>query len=103
MVGSVAGSARSTTVTSQDHIDFFWRPGCGFCMSLERRLKNAGVTFKKHNIWENKRDRAFVKSVAHGNETVPTLRIGSKSLVNPSLSQVLQAMKSEVPHLVPRK
>ena len=70
-------------MTSQDHIDFFWRPGCGFCMSLERRLKNAGVTFKKHNIWENKRDRAFVKSVAHGNETVPTLRIGSKSLVNP--------------------
>ena len=90
-------------MTSQDHIDFFWRPGCGFCMSLERRLKNASVPFKKHNIWENERDRAFVKSVAHGNETVPTLRIGSKSLVNPSLSQVLQAMKSEVPHLVPRK
>ena len=88
-------------MTSQDHIDFFWRPGCGFCMSLERRLKNAGVPIKKYNIWENKRDKAFVKSVANGNETVPTLRIGSISLVNPSLGQVLEAMKAEVPHLVP--
>ncbi len=103
MVGSVAGSARSTTVTSQDHIDFFWRPGCGFCMSLERRLKSANVPFKKFNIYENKRDRAFVKSVANGNETVPTVRIGSTSLVNPSLDQVLKAMADEVPHLVPSK
>ncbi len=90
-------------MTSQDHIDFFWRPGCGFCMSLERRLKKADVPFKKFNIWENKRHRAFVKSVANGNETVPTVRIGSTSLVNPSLNQVLKAMAAEVPHLVPSK
>lgn len=72
-------------------------------MSLERRLKNANVLFKKFNIYENKRDRAFVKSVANGNETVPTLRIGSRSLVNPSLGQVLKVMADEVPHLVPAK
>jgi hypothetical protein len=46
MVGSVAGSARSTTVTSQDHIDFFWRRDCQFCMSLDHRLHNAGVAFE---------------------------------------------------------
>lgn len=103
IIGSVAESARSTTVTSQDHIDFFWRPGCGFCMSLERRLKSADIPFKKYNIYENNRHRSFVMSVANGNETVPTLRIGSTSLVNPSLGQVMKAMADEVPHLVPIK
>jgi len=101
MVASVAGSTRRTTVTDQNHIDFFWRPGCGFCMSLERRLQGADVPFKKFNIWESADDAAFVRSVADGNETVPTVRIGETSLVNPSLGQVLEAMKDQTPHLVP--
>lgn len=101
MVGSVAGSARSTTVTTQEHIDFYWRPGCGFCMSLERRLEGAGIPYRKFNIWEDDENAAFVRSVANGNETVPTVRIGGTSLVNPSLGQVLETMQDETPHLVP--
>ena len=89
-------------MTSQDHIDFFWRPGCGFCMALERRLTSADVPFKKFNIWDDKSHAAFVRSVADGNEVVPTVRIGETSLVNPSLAQVLEAMKNQTPHLVPQ-
>ena len=103
MIGSVAGSARSTTVTSQDHIDFFWRPGCGFCISRERRLESANIRFKKYNIWESKCDRSFVKLVANSNETISASRIGSTTLVHPSLGQVMKAMADEVPHLVQTK
>ncbi len=88
-------------MTSQDHIDFFWRPGCGFCMALERSLTSAQVPFQKFNIWDDAKHAEFVRSVANGNETVPTLRIGETSLVNPSLGEVINAMKSETPHLVP--
>lgn len=88
-------------MTTSDHIDFFWRPGCGFCMALERRLSSAGVPFEKFNIWDDPDHAAFVRSAADGNETVPTLRIGSESLVNPSLEQVLDAMRRETPGLVP--
>jgi len=83
------------------NIDFFWRPGCGFCMALERRLSKQGVPYVKHNIWENPEDAAFVRSVADGNEVVPTLRIGSTSLVNPSLADVVTALRDEAPHLIP--
>jgi glutaredoxin len=101
MVGSVAGSARSTTVTSKEQIDFFWRPGCGFCMGLERSLLRAQIPFAKHNIWDDDENAAYVRSVARGNETVPTVRIGSVALVNPTLDQVVATMRSETPHLVP--
>lgn len=88
-------------MSSEDHIDFYWRPGCGFCMSLERRMESAGVPFEKFNIWEDPEHAAFVRSVANGNETVPTLKIGEVSLVNPSLGEVIEVMKDQTPHLVP--
>ena len=88
-------------MTTLEHIDFYWRPGCGFCMSLERRLAGADVPFEKFNIWEDPAHAEFVRSVADGNETVPTVRIGEISLVNPSLGQVLEAMADQTPHLVP--
>lgn len=88
-------------MTSQDHIDFFWRPGCPFCTGLEQRLSDSDVPFQKLNIWEDPDHAAFVRSVADGNEVVPTVRIGDVSLVNPSVQQVLAAMETEVPHLVP--
>lgn len=88
-------------MSSPEHIDFYWRPGCGFCMALERRLTSAGVPFAKFNIWEDDDHAAFVRSVADGNETVPTLRIGGASLVNPSLGNVLDTMRRETPDLVP--
>ena len=70
-------------------------------MALERRLTDANVPFAKFNIWDVPDHAAFVRSVADGNETVPTVRIGGVSLVNPSLEQVLETMSAETPDLVP--
>jgi hypothetical protein len=36
-----------------------------------------------------------VRSVANGNETVPTVIIGSTALVNPSFDEVEAAVKAE--------
>jgi len=101
MVASVAESHEEHYVSNPDHIDFFWRPGCPFCMRLERGLADAGVPFAKLNIWEDDQHAEFVRSVADGNETVPTLRIGSASLVNPSVNEVIDTMRRETPDLVP--
>lgn len=88
-------------MTSQQQIDFFWRPGCGFCMGLERSLTRAEIPFVKHNIWDDDANAAYVRSVANGSETVPTIRIGETSLVNPTIGEVIEAMRRETPHLVP--
>jgi glutaredoxin len=86
-----------------DSVDFYWRQGCGFCMNLERKLDRAGIPLAKKNIWDDPAHAAHVRSVANGNETVPTETIGSTSLVNPRLEQVIDALRREAPHLVPEQ
>ncbi len=64
-------------------VDFYWRPGCPFCLLLEADLRRRNVPLRKHNIWENAEAAAAVRAVAEGNETVPTVVIGDVSFVNP--------------------
>ncbi|MDH3293912.1 MAG: NrdH-redoxin [Acidimicrobiia bacterium] len=69
----------------------FWRPGCGFCMMLEGTLQAADLSYQRHNIWEDPEAAAFVRSVANGNETVPTVVVGDQAMVNPSICEVIEA------------
>jgi mycoredoxin len=82
-----------------DAITFYWRPGCGFCMGLERGLSRIGVPLDKRNIWEDPDAAATVRSIANGNETVPTVVVGDTKMVNPSVAAVLDAVRDQVPHL----
>jgi glutaredoxin len=80
-------------MTSAHHVvDFYWRPGCGFCSRLERHLTDRGVALRKHNIWEDPAHAAVVRSIANGNETVPTVVVGDVGMVNPSADAVLRAL-----------
>jgi glutaredoxin-like protein len=81
-------------------IVMFWRQGCGFCAALDRSLQRLGVPFERVNIWDEPDAAAFVRSVARGNEVVPTVRIGSVALVNPSPAEVLAAARAQVPGAV---
>jgi glutaredoxin-like protein len=82
-------------------ITVYWRPGCGFCSSLMSRLHEAGFDFGIVNIWEQPDAAAFVRGVARGNETVPTVAIGGVALVNPSPRQVLETALEHAPDAVP--
>jgi mycoredoxin len=78
-----------------------WRPGCGFCGSLLRGLERTGVPFERRDIWQDEDAAAFVRSVAGGNETVPTVRIVDVALVNPSVTDVLLEVRDRAPQLLP--
>lgn len=80
---------------------FYWRPGCGFCAHLHRELNKLDVPMEMHNIWEDPAAAAFVRSVANGNETVPTIVVENTSIVNPTPAQVMAALADSAPHLVP--
>jgi len=82
-------------------VEFYWRPGCPFCSGLERNLDKAGIALNKHNIWDNPEHAATVRSIADGNETVPTVVVGDVSMVNPRAEQVIAALRDQAPHLVP--
>ncbi|MGI9624622.1 MAG: glutaredoxin domain-containing protein [Acidimicrobiales bacterium] len=84
-------------------VEFYWRQGCGFCMSLERGLNKAGIPINKHNIWEDPANAERVRSVARGNETVPTVFVAETALVNPRVGEVIDVLESEAPHLLPEE
>jgi mycoredoxin len=79
----------------------YWRPGCGFCTGLLRGLERSGLRFERRNIWEDEDAAALVRSVAHGNETVPTVTVGEVALVNPAMREVLAAVAEVAPDELP--
>lgn len=76
-----------------DGVTFYWRPGCGFCVLLRRQLEAAGVELDARNIWEDEEAAAYVRSVARGYETVPTVVVAGTSLVNPPAERVLGLLR----------
>ncbi len=82
-------------------IDLYWRPGCGSCMALQRQIDKHGISVAEHNIWDDPEAAAHVRSVANGNETVPTVTVGDRSLVNPSIKAVVAFLADSAPHLLP--
>jgi mycoredoxin len=89
------------TSTSTDGITVYWRPGCGFCAGLFRQLDSLHVPYARVNIWDDPSGAEFVRSVARGNETVPTVAIGSVAMVNPSAKDVLKAASTHAPASLP--
>lgn len=77
--------------------EVLWRPGCPFCVSLRRGLLRAGVSTVEHDIWASPDAAARLRAVTGGDETVPTVIVGTQSLVNPSVRQVLRALEAEYP------
>jgi mycoredoxin len=82
-------------------VTVYWRPGCGFCASLLRGLERSGVTFDRVDIWQDEDAAAFVRSVAGGNETVPTVRVVDVALINPSTVDVLREVQERAPDHLP--
>lgn len=78
----------------------YWRPGCPFCMKLRLRLRFARLPYTEVNIWRDQEAAAFVRSVANGNETVPTVTVAGHPLINPSKRQLMQAVEAYAPHLL---
>ncbi|MDP9019187.1 MAG: hypothetical protein M3N25_00010 [Actinomycetota bacterium] len=78
----------------------YWRPGCHACSSLRVALGDAGVVADWHDIWQEPRARAFVRQVADGNETVPTLVVAGTAHVAPSPRRALDLIAEAAPHLV---
>jgi glutaredoxin len=82
-----------------DAIDLYWRPGCPYCFSLKRALKRRKLPVRLHNIWEDPDAAAVVRRAAQGNETVPTVVIGGRFLVNPTPTAVEQLLAEVAPEL----
>jgi mycoredoxin len=77
------------------------RPGCGFSASLLRGLRRWGLSFEVVDIWQDEDAAAVVRSIADGNETVPTVVVDGLGLVNPSPRDVLRVVGERLPERLP--
>lgn len=76
-----------------DGVVVYWRPGCIFCQRLRTVLWTKRLRPTMINIWKDPDAAAFVRSVADGNETVPTVVIDGKAHVNPAPRTVVAALR----------
>ncbi|MFC3983497.1 hypothetical protein [Streptosporangium jomthongense] len=73
-------------------------PVCEGAAAPLTRLRHSEV-----NIWKDPDAAVFVRSVADGNETVPTVTVAvaGEAMVNPSRSRLFEAVREHAPHLMP--
>lgn len=79
--------------TTGADVVMYWRPGCVFCIRLRLVLFLNRLRPRRVNIWRDPEAAAFVRSVADGNETVPTVVIDGEAVVNPPPRRVVTAMR----------
>ena len=77
-----------------ERVTVYWRPGCVFCMRLRLVLRWHRLRPRMVNIWRDPDAAAFVRSVADGNETVPTVVIEGRPVVNPPPRMVVDALRA---------
>lgn len=75
-------------------LDVYWRPGCPFCFRLRQSLYAERIPVRWHNIWRDPEAAEFVRSVADGNETVPTVVLAGTAQVNPPPGELVSTLRS---------
>lgn len=87
----------TNSVPGPDEVVVYWRPGCPYCIKLRAQLRLTRLRYSEVNIWESPEGAAYVRSVAEGNEIVPTVDVGGHPLVNPSRRELLAAAREYAP------
>ncbi|NIL84966.1 hypothetical protein RhoFasGS6_02343 [Rhodococcus fascians] len=87
---SLSDDASRVAATEKSVPLIYWRPGCIFCLRLRVALLLRGKKAVWTNIRADAAAAARVGSVNDGNETVPTVFVGTGHRTNPSPSWVAQ-------------
>ena len=70
----------------------YHRPGCTFCARLKLVLTGVRSRALWVDIWHDPEAAAYVRSVNHGNETVPTVLVDGRPRTNPDPFMVRRAL-----------
>lgn len=65
---------------------------CGYCRRLKRQMQDAGIRFREIDLDDDPTFDDRIIAATGGYRTVPTLEVGGRLLVNPSLREVEAAL-----------
>lgn len=75
-------------------VTVYWRPMCGYCEVLKADLTRHGVAFTDVDIWNDRAQADVVRAATGGDEIVPTVQVGERFFVNPTVEEVLAATEA---------
>jgi glutaredoxin-like protein len=101
--GAVLAESGRTVKVEPGAVRVYWRPDCPFCAMLRLGLRGARVPAEWVNIWDDQAAAARVRAITGGDETVPTVVIGTRAMVNPSARQVIAAVRAGQPGILPAR
>ncbi|MBA0124453.1 NrdH-redoxin [Haloechinothrix sp. YIM 98757] len=100
---STEGPDGSAAEPDRTAVEFYTRPGCPFSALLRKQLARKRVPLREIDIWDDRDAAATVRAVAGGNETVPTVFVGGHAMVNPGSREVLEAVRTYAPGILPEQ
>jgi mycoredoxin len=62
---------------------------CGPCRRLKRQLSELGIPFNEVDVDEHPEFNARIEAASGGYRTVPTVALGGRLLVNPTVGEIL--------------
>lgn len=77
----------------------FSTPWCGYCVRLKRQMEAEGIEFAEVDVDADRSHDARIVAASGGYRTVPTVEVGAKMLVNPTIVEVRAALQAAVPSI----
>lgn len=88
----MSGDEETGSTAEQADALVYTRPGCPFSALLQLGLRLRGVRYDQVDIWADRSAAARVRAITGGNETVPTVVVGDRAMVNPTVRSVRAAI-----------
>ena len=85
-------AAEGARAAAEGRVVVYWRRGCPFTRRLRLAVGKRGAQAVWVDIWADPDAAAYVRSVNHGNETVPTVVIAGEPHTNPLTAPVVAAL-----------
>lgn len=76
----------------QPPVTLFVTEWCGYCRRLKRQMDDAGIVYSEVDIDVEGHHGARIIAFTGGYRTVPTVEVGDRLLVNPSVAEVRAAV-----------
>lgn len=73
-------------------ITMYTTPWCGYCVRLKRQMSERGIPFEEIDVDATPGFDEAIKQASGGYRTVPTLKVGERLLVNPTVAEVEAAL-----------
>lgn len=80
-------------------VTVYTRPGCPFSAVLRWQLRRLAIPVREIDIWADRDAAGVVREITGGDETVPTVVVGARTMVNPGVDQVRAALAEVAPQV----